>query len=84
MFAKTVNRHMVRNKNSVIALCFIVLAICACSSAFGQPTPDGPPPNPGGEPVPITGVEWLLISGGIFGSLKLASRRIFKNDSDRT
>ena len=39
-----------------------------------QPTP---PPNPEGDPdvVPITGLEYLLIGGGVYGASRLMRRK---------
>jgi hypothetical protein len=41
----------------------------------GNPCPGGEPCNP---EVPITGIEWLLVIGGLFGFRKIYRR--FRND----
>lgn len=50
----------------------IVVVIVTTGVAFGQPdAPPDNPPNPDDNPVPITGLEYLLLSGGILGGYKL-------------
>lgn len=40
------------------------------------------PPNPGPDPdIPITGVEWLLLGGGLWGAKKIYD---LKNKSDKS
>ena len=56
----------------VSALCLVLLAVIESS---GQP--DVPPPNP--NPVPITGVEILLASGGAYGIYRLTRKVASKN-----
>lgn len=47
-------------------ICFVVLFFFAFSLAAAQPG------DPGGNPtVPITGIEWLLLGGSLFGVKKL-------------
>lgn len=43
---------------------FLLFGLGLTVTAFGQPG------SPGGDPdaVPITGIEWLLIGGGLFGA----------------
>jgi hypothetical protein len=50
---------------------FALLFFLSCGLSFGQPDPP-PPPGGGGNPgnVPITGIEWLLLGGGILGARK--------------
>ena len=50
---------------SLVSLIILVLLISF--ESFGQP--DLPPPNP--NPVPITGIEILLASGGAYGIYRL-------------
>jgi hypothetical protein len=50
---------------------FLLLLITSVSLAA---QPDNPPP-PDDVPVPITGLEYLLISGGILGGYKLYNAR---------
>ena len=50
----------------------------ACLTAIGQPTPPGNPPPGPGAPVPISGIEWLLAAGALFGSGKLLVRKLNK------
>ena len=49
---------------------FLVALLVFCyGSIFSQV---GPPPDPGGDPdIPITGIEWLLIGGGLWGAKKI-------------
>jgi hypothetical protein len=49
---------------------FLVLLTAVCLVA----QPDNPPP-PDDTPVPITGLEYLLVSGGILGGYKLYKNR---------
>ena len=49
---------------------FIVLVLLTILESFGQP--DLPPPNP--NPVPITGIEILLASGGAYGIYRLTRK----------
>ena len=56
-------------KNFLVAIYIICLA---SFSVFGQPN-DLPPPNP--DPVPITGIEYLLVGGGIYGIYRISKGR---------
>ena len=47
---------------------FVSLMLLAVLESFGQP--DIPPPNP----VPITGIEILLVSGGAYGIYRLTRK----------
>ena len=47
---------------------FVFLMLLAVIESFGQP--DIPPPNP----VPITGIEILLASGGAYGIYRLTRK----------
>lgn len=63
----------------------ILLFVAFSTLAHAQViTPDpGPPENPpvpDDQPVPITGVEYLLISGGILGGYKLLKNRKSRNN----
>ncbi|MGK7390742.1 MAG: hypothetical protein ACNS60_10330 [Candidatus Cyclobacteriaceae bacterium M2_1C_046] len=43
---------------------------------IGQP--DSGPGDPGGDPddpIPITGIEWLIAAGGLFGAKKIYDNR---------
>lgn len=51
---------------------FFLMLFSTSTYIFAQP---GPPPDPD---VPITGIEWLLVTGGIFGARKIYKR--FKKD----
>ena len=58
-----------------IFLCLVCSAMFSMK-VFAQGT--GGPGNPGGDPdnpVPLTGIEWLLIAGGILGAGKLLGRK---------
>lgn len=57
-----------RKKNRIV-FCFILLWTGVTLTAFGQPGDPGTDPD-----VPISGIEWLLLGGGIFGA-----RRMYKN-----
>ena len=57
--------------NSLCTILFLLLAV----SAFAQPNI---PPDPPSAAVPISGIEWLLLSGGIFGA-----RKIYQNFRNR-
>jgi hypothetical protein len=58
-------------KKVLSVVVFLLLAVCVTPDVFGQPG------NPGGDPdkVPITGLEYLLVSGGILGGYKLFKKR---------
>ncbi|MEO5599410.1 MAG: hypothetical protein ABIR06_00650 [Cyclobacteriaceae bacterium] len=51
----------------LLAFCLLVLLMSGISEiAFAQPG------DPGGDPdVPISGIEWLLVSGALFGARKI-------------
>ena len=49
----------------------LFLMLVAVFRSVGQP-PDVPPPNP--NPVPITGIEILLASGGAYGIYRLTRK----------
>lgn len=62
-------------------LLVLVTAVCL----YAQPSPGNPPPPenppiPDDQPVPITGVEYLLLSGGILGGYKMFKNRHKKKD----
>jgi hypothetical protein len=61
---------MMRIVNSVCTILFLLLA----AGAFGQPNI---PPDPPSAAVPISGIEWLLLSGGILGASKIL--KTFRN-----
>jgi hypothetical protein len=50
-----------------IGLIFFFLSL----TAMAQPTPPGNPPPGPGAPVPITGLEYLIIAGGFLGVNKI-------------
>lgn len=54
------------------AICVLFLVLLFTITGFGQPEN---PPIPDDQPVPITGLEYLLISGGILGGYKLFKNR---------
>jgi hypothetical protein len=56
----------------LLALRIVLLVFLTAVSVAAQP--DNPPP-PDDVPVPITGLEYLLISGGILGGYKLFKNR---------
>jgi hypothetical protein len=61
-------------KYRFLKVLFFMVTFVISFAAMAQPRP----PNPDGEPVPISGVEWLLLSGGLLGA-----RKIYKNLKDR-
>lgn len=61
------------------AALFFVLSSAA--SVIAQPAIPVNPPTPEAPPVPLTGVEWLLIAGGAMGGYKLFKK---KNAQDTT
>jgi hypothetical protein len=48
----------------LIAVLFVFFVGGVC---YGQPDP----PGGGGNPTPITGIEWLLLAGGLLGGKKV-------------
>lgn len=56
-------------------LSLLVLLLFLSAALFGQIPPPGDP-NDGAPPgeVPISGIEWLLVAGGIFGVRKIFHR----------
>lgn len=50
----------------IIAIIFFIAFSSISVNSYAQPDP---PPDP--DAVPITGVEWLLLTGGIFGARKI-------------
>jgi hypothetical protein len=55
----------------------IKLVLFASVLVVAQPHPQNPPPDP--DPVPITGIEYLLISGGAYGIYRFSKKRKKKN-----
>ncbi len=58
----------------------LVLVVITAVCVYAQPAPDNPPPPadppvPDDQPVPITGIEYLLVGGGILGGYKLLKNR---------
>ena len=51
----------------------LLIFVATSLPTFAQPT--GGDPNNGGKPAPITGIELLLLAGGLFGVKKLISRK---------
>jgi hypothetical protein len=56
----------------VLAARSVLLVVLASTLLCAQP--DNPPP-PDDTPVPLTGLEYLLISGGILGGYKMFRNR---------
>ena len=52
-----------------------LILIISTISFLANSQPGGGDPGGGGKPVPITGVEFLLIAGGVLGARKLLDRR---------
>ena len=66
-------------RKSSLFLAFKVLMLVLLTAVSLAAQPDNPPP-PDDVPVPITGLEYLLISGGILGGYKLFKKR-FKGEN---
>jgi hypothetical protein len=63
---------MILQKSSLLNVFRIAFLVFMTIAVHAQP--DNPPP-PDDTPVPITGLEYLLISGGILGGYKLFKNR---------
>jgi hypothetical protein len=59
----------------MIKYCLLLFFIVISIALIAQPGP--PPPDPG-EPVPLSGMEYLLISGGILGVYRLLKKKFSK------
>jgi hypothetical protein len=58
-----------------------ILLLFIASVAYAQPCPEPPcPPDPG-DPVPITGIEILLVGGAAIGVRKFYKRRSSNNNN---
>jgi hypothetical protein len=64
---------------SSLFLAFRTLLLVLLTTVCLVAQPDNPPP-PDDTPVPITGLEYLLISGGILGGYKLFKNRKNRNN----
>lgn len=49
----------------------LVLVALLAFLPVAQGQPDGGGPGGGGPPVPISGLEWLLIAGGLMGGKQI-------------
>jgi hypothetical protein len=58
-------------------LAFLAILFLSSNWAQAQPGNPGGPGNPAGDPdaVPITGLEYLLIGGGVYGASRLMRRK---------
>lgn len=57
---------------------FVTLMLCffgGVGIVFAQPGPPPPPDQDPTDPVPITGVEWLLVAGGAYGVKRFYDKR---------
>ena len=62
----------------VITYSFLfTLLICVCDL---NAQPQLPPQNPP-EPVPITGIEYLILGGGIYGIYRFSKKRNKNNEA---
>jgi len=64
-----------------VLLASISLLLLSTLWVYGQVVPppeQGPPPNP----VPITGLEYLLIGGGAYGVSRLLKKKNKSEDKD--
>lgn len=59
----------------------IYVILFSMSAFFAVAQPLDQPPDPAGDPdaVPVTGLEYLLVGGGIYGVSKLLNKRKGKN-----
>lgn len=55
------------------------ITIILLTSIVVRAQPNNPPQNP--DPVPITGIEYLLIGGGAYGVYRFSKKRS-KKDND--
>ncbi|MFT4739404.1 MAG: hypothetical protein ACI9XJ_000083 [Marivirga sp.] len=60
------------NKSLNRVLIFSLLVALCFGSAFAQP---GPPDPPVDNPVPITGIEYLIAAGAAFGAKKIYEKK---------
>tara|TARA_R110002012_G_scaffold321471_2_gene549437 strand:- start:83349 stop:83555 length:207 start_codon:yes stop_codon:yes gene_type:complete len=59
-------------KNILKLLTFGILLILSINGLSAQP---GPPDPPDDNPVPITGIEYLIAAGAAFGAKKLYDKK---------
>jgi hypothetical protein len=59
-------------KNLLKLLTLSILFLVGISSLYAQP---GPPDPPDDNPVPITGIEYLIAAGAAFGAKKLYDKK---------
>lgn len=64
---------MIFKRKLFLACCFSILSIVA---GYAQPGPGGEPGGGpgGGEPVPLSGIEILLVAGGALGVKRIIGR----------
>lgn len=65
-------------KTSSIWFCIVLFITLFVNSVMLLAQP-GDPGDPGDNPVPITGVEILLLSGGALGGYKIYKNKVRKN-----
>lgn len=59
----------ISGERKVTIICFFLLWCALSTTALSQPG------DPGGDPdVPISGIEWLLVAGGMLGARKIYKR----------
>jgi hypothetical protein len=65
-------------------LAFLICFLLTSWWIQAQPVPPNPG-DPAGDPdvVPITGLEYLLIGGGVYGASRLMRRKKDKSDDDQ-
>ena len=76
---------MAFSKSGVLKALRIMFLVMFSITGYGQvvlpdPGPPADPPVPDDQPVPITGIEYLLISGGILGGYKMFKNRKKENN----
>jgi hypothetical protein len=62
-----------------VLLASISLLLFSTLWVYGQPGNPGTPP---GNPVPITGLEYLLIGGGAYGVARLLKKKTKNENAD--
>lgn len=59
----------ISGEKKVTIVCFFLLWCALSTTGLSQPGDPGTDPD-----VPISGIEWLLAAGGIFGARKIYNR----------
>lgn len=62
-----------RIKKVSLSLVFTIMGLLLFFNVYAQPGPPGNPNDP--NPVPITGIEYLIAAGAAFGAKKVYDKR---------